>query len=70
MKKLSLEILTSDEVLQRSQMKKITGGYGYTCFCGNFTNPTSGSFHVWAGNNIDALDTAHAQCGSHSVSCG
>ncbi len=30
MKKLSLEMLrlTSDEVLQRSQMKKITGGYG------------------------------------------
>ncbi|MCL6258552.1 hypothetical protein M3O96_05600 [Aquiflexum sp. TKW24L] len=30
MKKLSLEMLrlTSDEVLGRSQMKKITGGYG------------------------------------------
>jgi len=30
MKKLSLEMLrlTSDEVLQRSQMKKISGGYG------------------------------------------
>lgn len=30
MKKLSLEMLrlTSDEVLERSQMKKITGGYG------------------------------------------
>jgi len=29
MKKLSIEMLrlTSDEVLQRSQMKKITGGY-------------------------------------------
>lgn len=33
MKKLSLEMLrlTSEEVLQRSQMKKITGGYGGTC---------------------------------------
>lgn len=36
MKKLSLEMLrlTSDEVLGRSQMKKITGGYGgnsYKC---------------------------------------
>ncbi len=32
MKKLSLEMLrlTSDEVLGRSQMKKITGGYGGT----------------------------------------
>jgi len=30
MKKLSLEMLrlTSDEVLGRSQMKKVTGGYG------------------------------------------
>jgi hypothetical protein len=30
MKKLSLEMLrlTSDEVIERSQMKKITGGYG------------------------------------------
>jgi len=28
MEKLSLEMLTSEEVLQRSQMKKITGGYG------------------------------------------
>ena len=33
MKKLSLEMLrlTSDEVLERSQMKKITGGYGVGC---------------------------------------
>lgn len=33
MKKLSLELLrlTSDEVLERSQMKKITGGYGGNC---------------------------------------
>lgn len=38
MKKLSLEMLrlTSDEVLHRSQMKKITGGYGsWVCTCGN-----------------------------------
>ena len=28
MEKLSLEMLTSEEVLGRSQMKKITGGYG------------------------------------------
>lgn len=36
MKKLSIEMLrlTSEEVLERSQMKKITGGYGggkYKC---------------------------------------
>jgi len=36
MKKLSLEMLrlTSDEVLDRSQMKKITGGYDFQCHCG------------------------------------
>jgi len=33
MKKLSLEMLrlTSDEVLERSQMRKITGGYAGGC---------------------------------------
>ncbi|MCL6258541.1 hypothetical protein M3O96_05545 [Aquiflexum sp. TKW24L] len=52
MKKLSLEMLrlTSDEVLQRSQMKKITGGYGWSvyyckCISGNDTfNPNAGYF--------------------------
>ncbi len=42
MKKLSLEMLrlTSGEVLERSQMKKITGGYGGTCYlqCDNWNN--------------------------------
>jgi natural product precursor len=34
MKKLSLEMLrlTSADVLERSQMKKITGGYGGPCY--------------------------------------
>jgi hypothetical protein len=45
MKKLSLEMLrlTSDEVLERSQMKKITGGYGgcvVWCY-----NSSTGSTH-------------------------
>ena len=31
LKKLSLEMLTSNEVLQKSQMKKITDGYGGSC---------------------------------------
>ena len=72
MKKLSLEMLrlTSDEVLQRSQMKKITGGYSHTCYCGNVNNPTSGSFFVWAGSTNEALATALAQCQSHPVTCG
>jgi len=53
MKKLSLEMLrlTSGEVLQRSEMKKITGGYGgcTTCYTydsnlvQNGTYTTSGS---------------------------
>jgi natural product precursor len=47
MKKISLEMLrlTSDEVLERSQMKKITGGYGIcTVHC---YNPSTGkeSYH-------------------------
>lgn len=62
--------LTSDEVLERSQMKKITGGYAYTCYCGNSSNPTSGGFYVWAGNTTSALNTAAAQCGSIPVTCG
>lgn len=35
MKKLSLEMLrlTSEEVLGRNQMKKITGGLRWTCTC-------------------------------------
>ena len=47
MKKLSLEMLrlTSDEVLQRSQMKKITGGYG-SGSCGYAYNDGSG----WRGD--------------------
>ncbi|MBW3470374.1 hypothetical protein [Arthrospiribacter ruber] len=39
MKKLNLEMLrlTSDEVLGRSQMKKITGGYGCWLTCDGWT---------------------------------
>ncbi|EMS34257.1 hypothetical protein C943_04075 [Mariniradius saccharolyticus AK6] len=37
MKKISLEMLrlTPDEVLERSQMKQITGGRAWRCTCGN-----------------------------------
>jgi hypothetical protein len=53
MKKLSLELLklTLDEVLERSQMKKITGGYGsnpYYCACflgGSQTNGMVGYYN-------------------------
>lgn len=39
MKKFSLEMLrlTSDEVLGRSQMKKITGGYSTTLRCSDWS---------------------------------
>ncbi|WP_113925882.1 hypothetical protein [Cognataquiflexum aquatile] len=53
MKKLSLEILrlSSDEVLQRSQMKKITGGYGaWVCRCGNYPPIT-----VWDGGDASEI---------------
>ncbi|SFO16825.1 hypothetical protein SAMN04488519_104139 [Algoriphagus ornithinivorans] len=42
MKKLSLEMLrlSTNEILERSQMKKITGGYGGSCYlqCDNWQN--------------------------------
>jgi hypothetical protein len=62
MKKLSLEMLrlTSDEVLQRSQMKKITGGYGSgSCgykhtdgliICG-LTMTQAQQLHMYGGGN-------------------
>ncbi|MHA7131779.1 hypothetical protein [Algoriphagus namhaensis] len=39
MKKLSLEMLrlSTNEILERSQMKKITGGYGSSGTCGFIT---------------------------------
>lgn len=52
MKKLSLEMLrlTSDEVLGRSQMKKITGGYqgAWVCTCSGQAPVT-----VWDGNSAN-----------------
>jgi hypothetical protein len=55
MKKLSLEMLrlTSDEVLQRSQMKKITGGGKYYCEC------TAGP-GKWEGNYGSDMEAARA----------
>ncbi len=72
MKKFNLEMLrlTSDEILGRSQMKKITGGRTFTCYCGNVTQPTSGGFYVWAGNVQDAIEVAQAQCEGDPVTCG
>ncbi len=70
MKKLSLEMLrlTSDEVLQRSQMKKITGGYGnhnYKCLC------TGGSVGQWSGayTGWGHLNSILTHCSSGTGSC-
>ncbi len=71
MKKFNLEMLrlTSDEVLGRSQMKKITGGYGGTyvyCHC------TGGSVGAWGGfySNGQAVSNAVATyCASGTATC-
>lgn len=64
MKKLSLEMLrlTSDEVLHRSQMKKITGGYG-NCYltCDDWTR----SMQV----NDCSTSSRELYCGTTSATC-
>ena len=71
MKKLSLEMLrlSTDEVLERSQMKKITGGYGgtyhYLCVC-------KGSTGTWYGNYSSpsgALNAISNWCASGYGTC-
>jgi natural product precursor len=70
MKKLSLEMLrlTSDEVLHRSQMKKITGGYGTVsvyCHCTGSVGAWSGTYSSW-----DAVRAAVvANCASEAGYC-
>ena len=46
MKKLNLEMLrlTSADVLERSQMKKITGGYGGSSCCVHLRSTGNGSY--------------------------
>jgi natural product precursor len=69
MKKLNLEMLrlTSADVLERSQMKKITGGYGnsYYCHCIGSVGAWSGSYSSW-GSAINSIST---WCESGSGSC-
>ncbi|KPQ15783.1 MAG: hypothetical protein HLUCCX10_08745 [Algoriphagus marincola HL-49] len=71
MKKLNLEMLrlSTEEVLERSQMKKITGGYGgtynYYCTC-------KGSVGTWYGNYSSpngALDSISNWCASGYGTC-
>lgn len=53
MKKLSLEMLrlSTNEILERSQMKKITGGLKYRCTCsagpGEWTANYSSDQQAW-----------------------
>ncbi|WP_332912067.1 hypothetical protein [Algoriphagus boritolerans] len=58
MKKLSLEMLrlSTNEILERSQMKKITGGYGSSGTCGFIT--ASGSSFCGVSR-----DVAEKKCG-------
>jgi hypothetical protein len=68
MKKLSLEMLrlTSDEVLQRSQMKKITGGYGSSC---GYRHPSGAT---WCGMSMSSAQQAYGNGGGSwcCASCG
>lgn len=70
MKKLSLEMLrlTSEEVLGRSQMKKITGGFGSVgvyCTCINSVGAWSGTYSSWGS----AMNAAQYWCASGSGTC-
>jgi natural product precursor len=62
MKKLSLEMLklSSEEVLERSQMKSVIGGARFRCNCYNSTGS-------WTGNYSDQA-TAEANGGGHCES--
>ncbi|MDO9553459.1 hypothetical protein [Rhodonellum sp.] len=61
MKKFNLEMLrpTSDEVLERSQMKKITGGYGGSC---GYRHPSG---QVWCGMSSSQAQGAYANGGGN-----
>jgi len=72
MKKLSLEMLrlTSDEVLQRSQMKKITGGYGsgghYSCKC---KAPAIGQWSHYYSSQSVANGSLLTNCSNQQGNC-
>lgn len=74
MKKLEkLKLSTSRfDILQESELRKITGGYGYggsgeacsyTCVCGNGTK-----FHC-SGTHEDLMDIVSTYCGSSDYVC-
>jgi natural product precursor len=70
MKKLNLEMLrlTSADVLERSQMKKITGGYGartFSCHCIGSVGAWSGTYSGWGS----AMQAVQYWCASGSGTC-
>lgn len=62
MKKLSLEMLrlSTNEILERSQMKKILGGGFWHCRCSS----SGPRFTVMANDDIEATLVGAAQCGA------
>jgi natural product precursor len=72
MKKLSLVMLrlTSDEVLDRSQMKKITGGYDFQCHCGFVGGASVDDPFLVSTHTIEqALQRAASQCNGMGATC-
>ena len=55
---------SSEEVLQRSQMKMIVGGNFYNCSCAG-----GPAFLVMAEDTDEAKDVAKAECGNDDVDC-
>jgi len=55
---------SSEEVLQRSQMKMIVGGNFYNCSCSG-----GPAFLVMAEDTDKAKEVAEAQCGNDDVDC-
>ncbi|SFO16765.1 hypothetical protein SAMN04488519_104137 [Algoriphagus ornithinivorans] len=70
MKKLSLEMLrlSTNEVLERSQMKKITGGYGnctyMACHC---TDGGAGSWTGYYCSGTEVTNATRRYCASSGV---
>jgi hypothetical protein len=67
MKKLSLEMLrfTSGEVLQRSEMKKITGGGRWKCVCSGSPGTYTGTYSSYDA----AMSSALTWCASNYATC-
>ncbi len=72
MKKLSLGKLKllSEEVLQRSQLANIYGGYDYECYCGFVGGSGQNDpFTVSSYTLGSALQSAGSQCNGMGATC-